>query len=136
MPKNVLINAQVKLTSYLSEKMYSESFRLIRYYEEEDDCEFTFLTNAAHISALDVANLYKKRWLVELFLKKLKQHLKEKKFWGKTENAVHIQINVAIIIYCLVAIFQHDMKMKRSTYGVLQIVSISHGQNLLARPFR
>ena len=95
------------------------------YYDEEDDREFTFLTNAKQLSALDVANLYKKRWLIELFFKWLKQHLKIKKFWGTTENAVRIQISVAIITYCLVAIVQHDMKLKRSTYEVLQILSIS-----------
>ena len=67
MPNNVLTDAEVKLTGYLSEKKYPESFRLIRYYDEEDDREFTFLTNAKQLSALDVANLYQKRWLVELF---------------------------------------------------------------------
>ncbi len=72
LPKNVLIDAEVKLTGYLSEKNYPESFRLIRYYDEEDDREFTFLTNAKHLSALDVVNLYKNRWLVELFFKWLK----------------------------------------------------------------
>lgn len=87
MPKNVLTDAEVKLTGYLSEKKYPESFRFIRYYDEEDDREFTFLTNAKHLSALDVANLYKKRWLVELFFKWLKQHLNIKRFWGTTKNA-------------------------------------------------
>ena len=110
--KNIMTDAEVKLTGYLSEKKYPESFRLVRYYDEEDDREFTFLTNAKQLSALDVANLYKKRWLIELFFKWLKQHLKIKKFWGTTENAVRIQI-------------QHDMKLKRSTYEVLQILSIS-----------
>ena len=117
MPKYVLTDAEVKLTGYLSEKKYPESFRFIRYYDEEGDREFTFLTNATHISALDVANLYKKRWLIELFFKWLKQHLKIKRFWGTTENAVRIQISVAIV--------QHDMQLKRSTYEVLQILSIS-----------
>ena len=135
MPKNVLTDAEEKLAGYLSEKKYPEAFRLIRYYDEEDDREFTFLTNAKHLSALDVANLYKKRWLVELFFKWLKQHLKIKRFfaeqsgkaerWGTTENAVRIQISVAIITYCLVAIVQHDMRLERSTYEVLQILSIS-----------
>ena len=125
MPKNVRADAEVKLTGYLSEKKYPGTFRLIRYQDEEDDREFTFLTNATHISALDVANFYKKRWLVESFFKWLKQHLKIKRFWGTTENAVHIQISVAIITYCLVAIVQHDMQLKRSTYEVLQILSIS-----------
>lgn len=103
-PKNILTDAEVKLTGYLSEKKYPESFRLIRYYDEEDDREFTFLTNAKHLTALDVANLYKKRWLVGLFFKWLKQHLKIKRFWGTTENAVRIQISIAIITYYLVAI--------------------------------
>lgn len=125
MPKNILTDAEVKLTGYLSEKKYPEAFRLIRFYDEEDDREFTFLTNAKHITANDVAELYKKRWLVELFFKWLKQHLKIKRFWGTTENAVRIQISVAIITYCLVAIVQHDMKLNRSTYEVLQILSIS-----------
>ena len=55
----------------------------------------------------------------------LKQYLKIKKFWGTTENAVRIQISTAIIAYCLVAIVQHNMQLKRSTYEVLQILSIS-----------
>ena len=125
MPKNVLTDAEVKLTGYLSEKKYPESFRLIRYYDEEDDREFVFLTNAKHFFALDVAYLYKKRWLVELFFKWLKQYLKIKRFLGTTENAVRIQISVAITTYCLVAIVQHDMQLKRSTYEVLQILGIS-----------
>ena len=83
------------------------------------------MLTAKHISALDVANLYKKRWFVELFFKWLKQHLKIKRFWGTTENAVRIQISVAIITYCLVAIVQYDMQLNRSTYEVLQILSIS-----------
>ena len=55
----------------------------------------------------------------------MKQHLKIKRFWGTTENAVRIQISAAIIAYCLVAIIQHDMQLDRSTYEVLQILSIS-----------
>ena len=90
-----------------------------------DNRKFTFLTNVKQLSALDIANPYKKRWLIKLFFKWLKQHLKIKKFWGTTENAVRIQISVAIITYSLVAIVQHDMNLKRSTYEVLQILSIS-----------
>ena len=62
---------------------------------------------------------------MELFFKWLKQHLNIKKFWGTTENAVRIQIYAAICTYCLVAIVQHDMQLDRSTYEVLQILSIS-----------
>ena len=87
-PKNIMTDAEVKLTGYLSEKKYPESFRLVRYYDEEDDREFTFLTNAKQLSALDVANLYKKRWLIELFFKWIKQHLKIKKFWGTQQRTL------------------------------------------------
>ena len=62
---------------------------------------------------------------MKLFFKWLKQHLKIKKFWGTTENAVRIQISVAIITYYLVAIIQHDLHLNRSTYEVLQILNIS-----------
>ena len=62
---------------------------------------------------------------MELFFKWLKQHLRIKRFWGTTENAVRIQISVAIITYSLVAIVHHDMRLERSTYEVLQILSIS-----------
>ena len=57
MPKNIMTDAEVKLTGYLSVKKYPESFRLVRYYDEEDDREFTFLMNAKQLSALDVADL-------------------------------------------------------------------------------
>ncbi len=118
-PKHVLADYDVKQTGYLSEKKYPESFRLIRCYDEEYDREFTFLTNETHISTLDIANLYKKRWLIELFFKWLKPHLKIKRSWCTTVNVVRIQICMAIIIYCPVAIVQHDMQLKHSTYEIL-----------------
>lgn len=98
---------------------------MVKYWDEEQEREFTFITNAMHISALQVAELYKNRWQVELFFKWLKQHLKIKRFWGITENAVRIQIYAAICAYCLEAIIQYDMQLDRSTYEVLQILSIS-----------
>ena len=124
-PKNILTDAEVELTVYKSHKDYPENLRLVRYHDEEQDREFMFLTNATDLTAQQIADLYKNRWQIELFFKWLKQHLKIKKFWGTTENAVRIQISAAITAYCLVAIVQHDMKLKRSTYEVLQILSIS-----------
>ena len=125
MPKNILTDAEIELTVYKSRKDYPENLRLVRYYDEEQDREFMFLTNAMDLTAQQIADLYKNRWQIELFFKWLKQHLKIKKFWGTTENAVRIQISAAITAYCLVAIIQHDMQLKRSTYEVLQILSMS-----------
>lgn len=125
LPKNILSDCEIELTGFYTQKSYPETIRLVRFWDEEDEREFIYLTNAKHIPALQVAELYKNRWQVELFFKWLKQHLKIKKFWGTSENAVKIQVYSAIIAYCLVAIMQHDMKLDRSTYEVLQILGIS-----------
>jgi len=125
LPKNILSDCEIELTGYYSQKAYPERIRMVRYWDEDDQREFIYLTNAKQISALQVAELYKNRWQLELFFKWLKQHLKIKKFWGTSENAVKIQVYSAIIAYCLVAIMQHDMELDRSTYEVLQILGIS-----------
>ena len=125
LPRNVLSDLTIGLTGFYPKQYYPGALRLVRYWDEQQEREFVFLTNATHISALQVADLYKNRWQVELFFKWLKQHLKIKKFWGTTENAVRIQVYAAICTYCLVAFVQHDMKLNRSTYEVLQILSIS-----------
>ncbi|SCD20738.1 transposase [Proteiniphilum saccharofermentans] len=125
LPENVLSDTIIELTGFYPKQYYPRQLRLVRYWDEEQEREFVFLTNAMHISALQVAELYRNRWQVELFFKWLKQHLKIKKFWGTTENAVRIQIYAAMCTYCLVAIVQHDMQLDRSTYEVLQILSIS-----------
>jgi hypothetical protein len=125
MPKNILTDAVIELTVYKSRKDYPENMRLVKYYDEEQDRVLMFLTNVTDLTSQQIADLYKNRWQIELFFKWLKQHLKIKKFWGTTENAVRIQISAAITAYCLVAIVQQDMQLKRSTYEVLQILSIS-----------
>ena len=108
-----------------TKKLYDKPLRMVECYDAEDKRMFTYLTNSNKISASRVAELYKNRWLVELFFKWLKQHLKIKKFWGTSENSVKIQIHVVIITYCLVAIVHHDMKLNRFLYEILQILGIS-----------
>ena len=125
LPKNVLTDSVIELTDVNTQKKYPERLRLVRFHDDEQDRDFAFLTNAFHLTSLEIANLYKNRWQIELFFKWLKQHLKIKKFWGTAENAVRIQICSAIITYSLVAIVQHNMQLKRSNYEVLQILSIS-----------
>ena len=122
MPDNVLSDQMITLSGYYSQKKYPEPIRKVIYWDEEQDREFVYLTNATEITALQVANLYKNRWQVELFFKWLKQHLRIKKFWGTNENAVRIQIYSAITAYCMVAIVQHDLHIGKSIYDVLQIL--------------
>ena len=80
--KNILTDAVIEFTEYNSYRKYPEKLRLVKFYDEEQGREFAFLTNAFHLTAPEIANLYKNRWQIELFFKWLKQHLKIKKFWG------------------------------------------------------
>jgi len=124
--KTGLIYDQIgKLVTINSLKSYPEKLRRIKYYDAETDKLFIFITNNIELTALEIVLLYKKRWQVELFFKWMKQHLKIKSFWGTTINAVKIQLYCAIITYCLVSIVGNKLKVDRSIYEILQILSFS-----------
>ena len=120
---NVLLDQTISLTGYQTKKKYPGTLRRIVYYAPELKRTFTFLTNNFVLKASDIAMLYKQRWQVELFFRWIKQHLRVTSFWGNTENAVRIQIYVAVITYCLVAIVEHDCELNRTTFNVLRVVS-------------
>jgi len=121
----VLLDQIGKLTGFYVSKKYPEKLRLIKFYDEETDNELEFLSNNFDLKAEEIAQLYKYRWKVELFFKWIKQHLKIKSFWGTSQNAVKIQVYSAIIAYCLVALVRNKLKVDRSIYEILQILSIS-----------
>ena len=120
---NVLLDQTISLTGYQTKKKYPSTLRRIVYYAPELKRTFTFLTNNFALKASDIALLYKQRWQVELFFRWIKQHLRVTSFWGNTENAVRIQIYVAVIAYCLVAIVEHDCVLNRTTFNVLRVIS-------------
>ena len=139
LPSGVLSDAIGYMDGQLTMSKYPEKIRRIIYLDSESDRKFIFFTNALDINSLKVAELYHNRWQIELFFKWLKQHLKIKKFWGETENAVRIQIYTAITTYCMIAIVQKKMGIERSIYEMLQLVSISLTEticlkDLFARP--
>lgn len=127
----ILSDAIGYMDGQLTMGKYPDKIRRFIYWDEEGKRKFIFFTNAfseddrLDISPVMVAELYHNRWQIELFFKWLKQHLKIKKFWGNSENAVRIQIYSAIITYCLMAIVQKKMHIERSIYEMPQIVSIS-----------
>lgn len=133
LPKNILSDSVIEFVVYKSSKDYPSSLRRVLYFDEEQNRKFVFLTNNFDLPALTIAELYRNRWQIELFFKWIKQHLKIKKFWGTSENAVRIQIYCAIITYCLVAIIRHDLQLDRSVYEILQIISISLTDKTLLR---
>ena len=121
----VIYDQTGKIDGFYTSKDYPEKIRKVKFFDAENKKMLIFLTNNFDLSAQQIALLYKQRWQIELFFKWIKQHLKVKTFWGTTENAVRIQINIAIITYCLVSIIAKDLKINRSIYEILQILSVS-----------
>ncbi len=132
----ILSDAIGYMDGQLTMGKYPEKIRRVIYWDEVNKKKFIFFTNAfdederLDISPMMVAELYKNRWQIELFFKWLKQHLKIKKFWGETENAVRIQIYSAIIAYCMMAIVQKKMNIDRPIYEMLQLASVSLTETL------
>lgn len=125
LPAGVMSDAVGYMDGQLTMSKYPEKIRRILYLDPESGRTFIFFTNALNINPLKVAELYHNRWQIELFFKWLKQHLKVKKFWGQTENAVRIQIYTAVTAYCMMAIVQKKMDVQRSICEMLQLVSVS-----------
>ena len=125
LPAGVLSDAIGYMAGQLTMSKYPEKIRRILYLDPESGRTFIFFSNALNINPLKVAELYHNRWQIELFFKWLKQHLKVKKFWGVSENAVRIQIYTAVTAYCMMAIVQKKMDVQRSIYEMLQLVSVS-----------
>jgi len=126
---NVLRDQTVRFTGKRNKANYPIQFRRIIFYAPDLGRTFTYYTNNFYLNAKDIALLYRYRWQVELFFKWIKQYLRVKSFWGESENAVKIQIHVAIITYCLVAIIEHDLKLGRPVVEVMRIL----GNSLLVK---
>lgn len=122
---NVLKDQSIRFTKKENLEKYPGTVRRIVYYAPELHRSFVYYTNNFFLSAKDIALLYKYRWQVELFFKWIKQHLQVKRFWGESENAVRIQIHIAIITYCLIAIIEHDLKIGRPIVEIMRILGKS-----------
>ena len=121
----VLCDQRVMLNGYYSAKNYPEHLRRIRFKDPESGKTLVFLTNNTALPALTIATLYKSRWQVELFFKWVKQHLRIKRFYGTSENAVKTQIWTAVAVYVLVAIVKKQLHLDASLYTLLQILSVT-----------
>jgi hypothetical protein len=115
----------IALNGPRSKQLYPEPLRLVEFYDVENDNELSFLTNNFEITALEVANLYRNRWQIEIFFKWIKQNLIIKKLWGHSENAVNVHIWIAICTYLIIAKVKHALRSELSIYEIMQILSIS-----------
>ena len=125
----VICDQIVELTVFRSQRDYPQRLRRIRYHDDQGR-RLVFLTNNMTLPALTICDLYRLRWQVELFFKWIKQHLRIKRFFGTSDNAVKTQVWVAVSVYVLVAIIRKRLNLPISLYGMLQILSITPFDNL------
>ena len=117
--KNVMDDETIKL------KGSQTPFRLIHYISPDDQHEYHFITNAMHLPAQTIADIYKERWRIELFFKWVKQNLKIKTFLGTSANAVMTQVWIALCLYLILAFIRFISKTVHSMREILNWIRIN-----------
>ena len=121
----VRFDQTVLLTGFYPHQHYPDPLRRIGYRDPTTKKDLVFITNNFREPATTIAALYKSRWQVELFFKWIKQHLRIKAFYGTSDNAVRVQIWVAISVYVLISIIRKRAGLPHSPYTILQILSVT-----------
>lgn len=121
----ILCDQTISLDGFYAQQDYPSHLRRIRFKDPETGKTLVFLTNNFTLPAATICALYKRRWQVELFFKWVKQHLRIKRFYGTSENAVKSQIWIAVSVYVLVAIVKKRLNLDASLYTLLQILSVT-----------
>jgi putative transposase len=118
----ILADQVIRLNSPQGLTCYPELLRRVHYRDPETGKEYVFLTNRLDLPALQVAELYRRRWQIELFFKWIKQNLKIKAFYGTSKNAVLIQIWTALIAYLLLVWLKFKSKVG---WGLLELTRLA-----------
>ena len=121
----VIADQTIALDDPRTSRDYPVHLRRIRFHNAEKAKTLIFLTNQTALPALTICDLYKSRWQVELFFKWIKQHLRIKRFYGTSENAVKTQIWIAVSVYVLVAIVRKRLNLEAPLYTLLQVFSVA-----------
>jgi len=127
----IICDQTIALNGYYSRQHYPDHLRRIRLRDPESIRTLVFLSNQFALPAITICALYKARWHVELFFKWVKQHLRIKRFYGTSENAVKSQIWIAVSVYVLVAIVKKRLNLEASLYTLLQILSVTLFEKML-----
>ena len=122
---DVLEDSRIRVTGYNSSKLYPEDMRFVRVYDPDNDTIVDFISNNFEVSALEISNLYRHRWDIEVFFKWIKQNITVKTLWGYSENAVKIHLWDAIISYLTVARIKVDCNSPYSITEVATLIRIS-----------
>ena len=115
----------IKLNSFVGQRDYPDKLRRISFVAPETGNALVFVTNQFDLAALIIAQIYRRRWAIELFFRWIKQHLRLRGFYSTSFNGVRVQIWSAISAYLLVAIAKRRLNLPQSLWGILQIVSIA-----------
>ena len=112
--QHILKDEIIQLTSdrAIETGISEHQLRLVHVYKEDENKVIAIITNQLDWEYNTIAQLYKKRWDIELFFKALKQNLQIKTFWGTSENAVKSQIYVALINYLLLELIKRTISKK------------------------
>ena len=129
----VIADQTIALGGTRSRQDYPVHLRRIRFRDPETGKTLVFLTNQTTLPASTICDLYKSRWKVELFFKWIKQHLRIKRFYGTSENAVKTQIWIAVSVYVLVAIVRKRLNVEASLYTLMQVFSVTIFEKLAIR---
>jgi Transposase DDE domain len=121
----LICDQRIVLNNFYAARDYPSQLRCIRYRDPDTGKGLVFLTNQCLLPALTICALYKSRWHVELFFKWVKQHLRIKRFYGTSENAVKTQVWIAVSVYVLVAIIKKELQLDASLHTLLQILSVT-----------
>jgi hypothetical protein len=121
----VICDQTIALDGFYTKQDYPAHLRRVRFKDPETGKTLVFLTNQMTLPSATICALYKNRWQVELFFKWIKQHLRIKRFFGTSENAVKTQIWIAVSVYVLVAIVRKRLGLDASLYTLLQILSVT-----------
>lgn len=121
----LICDQRIVFNNHLAARDYPAQLRRIRYRDPQTNKNLVFLTNHSLLPALTICSLYKSRWQIELFFKWIKQHLRIKRFYGTSENAVKTQLWIAVATYVLVAIIKKELQLPASLHTLLQILSLT-----------
>ena len=118
---NILADTIILVGNEVNGKKMKHSLRLVIVYNEKEQSPVYILTNRFDLTASEIADLYTYRWEIEEFFKWIKQHLKVKKFFGDSPNAVLIQILTALIVYVLLLLIQEELNFQGSLLELTRI---------------
>lgn len=138
-PSNVCADYAVRFTGPKSRRTYPDELRVVKVDDPDSGERVAFITNNFEFAPIEIANIYRHRWDIEVFFKWIKQNVTVKSLWGYSENAVKTHLWVAIIAYLILAKIKAEMESPYSVTEVATLIRISaleraNLNELLTRP--